>query len=323
MTGRPEVSVVCSTHGRADLLPTLVAALSAQTLPADRFEVVVVDDGSPDGTEAVLERLASQVSFCLRVLRHAANRGAAAGRNTAWRAAVADVVAFTDDDCAPDPGWLQAGLDAIAAGGPEAFVVGRTAPDPEAATLLGRPFSRSLEVVEAKFYETCNIFYRRADLEALGGLDEGFGTGEDTDLGLRMIEAGRVAVWAPDAVVHHRVRPPSFRAHRREARRWADLALVVKRHPARRRDLVHRGVFWKRTHPPTVVALLGIAGALAVRSPRPLVVVGWWLWHRVAVEPPCPGPRRRILALPGTFVVDATEVATMVEGSIKHRTVLL
>ena len=320
--GRPLVTVAVSTHGRAELLPRLLGGLAAQTLPADRFEVVVVDDGSPDHTAAVLEDLAGDLPFELRILRHGRNRGAAAGRNTAWRAAAAPVIAFTDDDCVPAPGWLAAGLAALDAG-PGSFAVGRTEPDPSEARWLHRPFSRSLTVDSPRFFETCNVFYRRADLDELGGLDEGFSTGEDTDLGLRMVEAGRTAVWAPDAVVRHRVRPPDLRAHLREARHWSDLVLVLRRHPGRRRELVHGRWFWKRSHPPTVVALVGIAAAVLGRSPRPLALVAWWVVHRLVIEPPCPGPRRRVLALPGTFLVDAAEVEAMVRGSIRHRRILL
>ena len=318
----PAVSVVVSTHGRAALLPKLVAGLTAQRLDPSRFEVVIVDDGSPDGTAAILEGLAPAVPFSLRVLRHARNRGAAAGRNTGWRAARAPVVAFTDDDCVPAPGWLEAGIRAIDAS-PDGFVVGRTEPDPAEVHWLDRPFSRSLRVDGPRFHETCNVFYRRRDLELAGGFDTAFSTGEDTDLGLRVIAAGRRAVWEPEALVRHRVRPPDFRAHVREAGRWHDLALVTRRHPAHRAELTHHRLFWKRTHPPTIVALAGIATAAATRSWRPLALTGWWVAHRLVVEPPCPGPRRRFAALPGTFAVDAVEVATMVRGSIRHRTVLL
>lgn len=316
------VSVAVSTYGRAELLPMLLDGLAVQTLPPDGFEVVIVDDGSTDATAQVLERATTQVPFALRVIRHPRNRGAAAGRNTAWRAASSPVVAFTDDDCVPTPAWLEAGLAALA-DAPCGFVVGRTQPDPAEARWLDRPFSRSLRVDEPRFFETCNIFYRRADLERVGGLDEAFSTGEDTDLGLRVVEGGGMPVWAPGAVVHHRVRRPDLRAHVREARRWADLALVVRRHPAHRSMLVHRSWFWKRTHPPTIVALLALAAAVVFRSPRPLALGAWWVVHRSVLEPPCPGPRRRLLALPGTLVVDAAEVEAMVRGSIRHRTLLL
>lgn len=316
------MTVAVSTHGRASLLPRLLDGLARQTLPADRFEVVIVDDGSPDDTSARLDAIAAEVPFPLRVLRHGRNRGAAAGRNTAWRAARAPLIAFTDDDCVPTPEWLRAGVAALDDPSID-FAVGRTEPDPAEIRWLERPFSRSLRVESPRFFETCNIFYRRADLEAVGGLDPSFSTGEDTDLGLRLVESGRTFCWVPDALVRHRVRPPDLRAHLREAGRWEDLALVVRRHPDRREELTHRRWFWKRTHPPTIVALAGGVGAVLARSPVPLVATAWWLHHRLVADPPCPGPRRRILALPGTFAVDAVEVMTMVRGSVRHRTVLL
>lgn len=324
MTPVPRVSVVCSTYRRPALLPQLADALAQQTLPAEQFEVVIVDNGSPDDTGEVLRRLADEVPYRLRTLRHEQNRGAAGGRNTGWRHASAPVVAFTDDDCVPTPGWLEEGLRTLDGSGPGTFAVGRTTPDPAAQLLLLRPFSRSMSVEEPRFFETCNIFYRREDLEAAGGFDEGFGIGgEDTDLALRLLDAGRTAVWAPAALVHHAVRPSSFRANLREAGRWVDLPLVLRRHPKRRPELLHRRWFWKRTHPPALVALAGLSFAAARRSPAPLALVLWWVWHRLAVEPACPGPRRRVLALPGTFVIDAVEVATMVRGSCRHRTLLL
>jgi glycosyltransferase involved in cell wall biosynthesis len=301
-----------------------VAALADQTMSPDDFEVLIVDNGSDDDTAAVLERLAGTVAFRLRVLSNAVNQGASGGRNTGWRAASAPIVAFTDDDCRPTPGWLEAGTRSLEAAGNGVFAVGPTEPDPEERELLLRPFSRSMLVSEPRFFETCNIFYRREDLAAHDGFNQRFGIGgEDTDLALRLVDAGHEPVWVPEALVHHQVRAPSFRANLREARRWSDLALVVKRHPQRRAELVHWRWFWKRTHPPMLLALAGIGLALARRSPGPLALAGWWLWHRTLVEPACPGPRRRILALPGAFVIDAAEVATMIEGTVRHRSLLL
>ena len=316
------MTVAVSTHGRAALLPRLLDGLARQTMPPEQFEVVIVDDGSPDDTAARLDALAPDLPFALRVIRHGRNQGAAAGRNTAWRAARASLIAFTDDDCVPTPGWLAAGVAAFE--DPTCnFAVGRTEPDPDEIRWLERPFSRSLRVDSPRFFETCNIFYRRADLEAVEGFDPGFSTGEDTDLGLRMVESGRNACWTPEALVRHRVRPPDLRAHLREAGRWDDLALVVRRHPDRRDELTHRRWFWKRTHPPTILALGGGFVAAATRSPVPLLASAWWLHHRLVVDPPCPGPRRRVLALPGALATDATEVMAMIRGSIRHRTVLL
>jgi GT2 family glycosyltransferase len=320
----PRVSVVCSTYGRAALLPRLVRALARQTMPPDDIEVLIVDNGSEDETWEVLQRLALEAPFTLRTLRHARNRGAGGGRNTGWRAATAPIVAFTDDDCAPAPAWLEEGVRTLELHGPGALAVGRTSPDPDEQHLLLHPFSRTMLVAEPRFFETCNIFYWRDDLHRMEGFDERFGIGgEDTDLALRLLDAGHRALWSPEALVHHCVRRGSLRANLREARRWVDVPLVIKRHPSRRGELLHRRWFWKRAHPPTIVATAGLAIAAARRSPLALALVSWWLWHRLVEDPPCPGPRRRVLALPGTFLIDVSEVATMLRGSARHRTVIL
>src|SRR4051794_31727700 len=86
---RPRIAVAVSTSRRASKLPRLVAALEAQTLDRDAFEVVIADDGSDDETPSVLADLAARASIDLKVVRSAVNRGPAVGRNLAWRATTA------------------------------------------------------------------------------------------------------------------------------------------------------------------------------------------------------------------------------------------
>lgn len=314
----PQVSVCVSTYGRAPLLPRLAAALSAQTLDPQQFEVVVVDDGSVDDTGEVLARLAAESPFTLRIHRQD-NRGAAAGRNVAWRAARAPIVAFTDDDCRPQPQWLEAGIAALLAGA--RVVVGRTIPDPEEAHLLHHPFARSLSMEHGRFFQTANAFYRRDDLEAVDGFDEGFTTGEDTDLGLRVVRLGGNVVFTAGALVHHRVATTDLVGAVRGALRWADLPLVIRRHPSMRRELVHR-VFWKRTHPPALLAVAGVGATLARHPALGAVLVAPWIAHRLGEPSAIPWPRRAV-RLPGALVVDVAEVTAMVVGSLRHRVLVL
>ncbi|MDQ1373158.1 MAG: hypothetical protein QOJ09_496 [Actinomycetota bacterium] len=321
MTGL-RVSVAVSTYQRASILPRLFAALAAQTLDADEFEVVIADDGSADDTPAVLEHLVAAAPFAARVVTAPTNRGPAAGRNLAWRAGTAPVVAFTDDDCQPAPGWLAAGLAAL--GDRARVVIGRTTPRDEDAQLASQPFSRTMRVDSVRFFETCNVFYRRADLERSGGFDETFpmAAGEDTDLGLRVRNSGVEPVFAPEAVVYHDVRPGNFRTTLRDTWRWVDIPLVIRLHPEERRSLLHRRFFWKGSHPPVIAAIAGVA-LLRVRPAAAALLLLPWLHYRLRVAPPCPGPRRRWLALPGAFVVDGLEVIVMVRGSVRHRVVVL
>jgi glycosyltransferase involved in cell wall biosynthesis len=322
----PTVSVVVATHRRASLLPRLVAAIEAQDLPAP-FELVIVDDASPDETPAVVERLAAGASVPVRSLRLERNAGPATARNLGWREARAPVVAFTDDDCLPQPGWLSALVAALDGAD---VVQGRTRANPEQLANTG-PFSRTLDVSwEEGFYQTCNIAYRRPLLERLGGFDEAFRApaGEDTDLAWRALELGATTRFADDAIVWHDVRPSSFVAHVRDLPRWSAVVQATKKHPGLRRRFAW-GFVWKRSHPPAVAALLGlaVAGAPGGRRSARLVlgaVLGLpYLRHRAVVAPLEGGPRRRLAAIPLALVADLAEVGILARASARHRTIVL
>jgi GT2 family glycosyltransferase len=322
-TATPEISVAVSTYQRREFLPALIASLERQTLAPDRFEVVIADNGTTDGSSELLVELAATSPLDIRIVRNEENRGPAPGRNIAWRAARAPLVAFTDDDCEPTPGWLEEGLRAMGNG--HVVGVGMTEPNPAHWSIHG-PFSHVVFVKNAKIFETCNAFYRRADLDAVGGFDETFLTpsGEDTDLGMRVRKLGAKPRFLGDAVVHHRIDPSSFRGALRVAWRWTDVPLLVKRHPEVRRDFTWR-VFWKPTH---LAALLAAAsGLLAVASPgkrrAALLLALPWLHYRLIEQPVTQHGLRRYSSLAGVFAVDATEVAALVRGSVRHRSVLL
>jgi GT2 family glycosyltransferase len=319
----PAVSVAVSTYRRSHLLPRLVESLEAQTLDADRFEVVVCDNGSDDDTSQVLDRLRRTTSLALRVVRADVNRGPAAGRELAWRACTAPVVAFTDDDCRPQPGWLEGLLATMDDEGP-AVVVGRTVPAPDQVHLLV-DFARTQRVEDVRFAQTCNAAYLRDDLEQVGGFDPGFTTpgGEDTDLALRVEATGSRRVFAPDAVVQHDVRATSLAATLRETLRWYDVPRLYAKHPQARAESLHLRWFWKPTHPPVLLLLAGATTALATRRPGGLLLAVPWVLFRTRVWPVARGPRRRWAMLPGALAVDALEVVVMARGSLRHRTVVL
>ena len=320
LTGTP-VSVVVATYRRADRLERLFAALAEQT--HTDFELVVVDDASRDGTEARLAELARRSPYEVRVVVRERNGGPAAARQEGWRLARHDIVAFTDDDCVPRPGWL-AGL--VAASPPGAVVVGRTVAAPSQEHRRG-VFSRTVEVSDATYAQTCNVAYPRALLERLGGFDVRLRTGEDTDLALRAREVGAEVRFAPEAVVEHDVRPSRWRSAMREAWSWSDLPGVVKKHPAVRRDLLHHRIWWKPTHPLAVVAGAGVVGA-AVQAgrgsvPWAAVLVAPWVHRRLSTARPPVGPRRFVASLPAQLAVDLAEVGAMARGSVRHRTFVL
>lgn len=250
-----KLSVVIATHNRATELDRALEGLSTQQRPAD--EVIVVDDGSMDGTAALLGRWADGGRLPLRVIRRDVAAGPATAREQGWRAAEGDLVAFTDDDCVPDPQWLAAGERAWGHR-PDTFVQGRTEPEEEHPG----PFSRALRVerLNASF-PTCNMLYPRELLERIDGFDtETFGRepgGEDCDLAWRAIEAGARPEFAADAVVQHAVTHPGPLGKLRIAARWTTPMTAYARHPGLRRSMFIHGIFWKEIHYLFVRALIG------------------------------------------------------------------
>lgn len=319
----PRITVCVSTRNRAHRLTTLVRQLETQTLPHLEFEVVIVDDGSTDDTWSRLQALAAETPLQLRCLRNDGRRGAAAGRNVAWRAARAPLCAFTDDDCLPTPGWLAAIVDEICADHP-VLAAGALLPPPGDNALRG-PFARVVVVVpfNVQWCATANLVVRRCDLEAVGGFDEeGLPTAaEDTDLGLRVQAAGSQLRYLPDALVHHPVEIGGFRALWRDHLRYVDLPLVFAKSPWARSRLLHRGLFWKRNHPRAVAAAI----ALLLRR-RPLLaatLAAPWLHERLCADPAAETMAERLTTLPGVLLLDLHEIAVMARGSVKHRTLVL
>lgn len=324
MASTPRIAVVIPTHRRETRLAFALDALAEQTLEPADFEVVVVRDHDASGQAAPPpDGVAVRELTCTQP-------GVATKRNEGWRAARAPLVAFLDDDCRPAPGWLE-NLVAAAAGSDAAKVIqGRTEPDPDELHLL-YGLARSVRIeAPTPWYETCNIAYPRALLEALGGFDESFGFppwGEDTDLGLRARRAGATIEFSSEALVWHAVHARRWVDAVREANRRVHTPRILARYPSYRRFLV-AGIFANRAH---AGIACGVAGLLAAWRPSGTR----WAVAAVAVTPYLQAALREFagsapltprglarlgLHLPLQASVDLVETAATVRGAIHHRT---
>ena len=326
MGERPEISVVVPSHERPLRLLWLLNALEAQALDPSRWEVVVASDSRPPATHRIIAEHPLAARGTLRAVFREPGTGAPAiHRNSGWHAARGELIAFTDDDCRPEPGWLAA-LAAAASRAPADVLQGSVRPDPNEAEVLARvPWARSVVVDPPNWHApTANIAFPRALLERLDGFEETIRAGgEDTDLWARAEEAGARLVAVPEARVRHAVHPMAFTQYLRSQTRWTDLPAVVKRHPRLRRRLP-LGLFWKERHAQLLLAATG-AGLVAARRRNVygLLALPWAraAWPGSGRTPQ--GAVRALARLPAHAAVDVAEISAMIRGSVRHRTLFL
>lgn len=316
MSGTVDVGVVVPTFRRPDRALRLVDALEAQTLDRGRFAVVLVDDCSGDGSFELLEKRAGESTIDIRVARTPRNQGPAGARNLGASLLDAPVLAFTDDDCVPEPGWLAAGL-AVLERWPEVGVVqGRTDPPPGFTTgdwTLWRQVHRS-----TPWFEACNVFYRRAPLLAAGGFAEELGYyGEDAAAGWRVVDQGWKREYADDAVVRHDVEERGVGWHLRYGVLERNIVWLAARHPELRRT-----GFWRpwAFRPENAALALAAAGLLAGLRWRPALAAALPYAY---LRRPVRGHPRRWRFLAEQVAVDAAQTYGHLQGSVRNRVVVL
>lgn len=204
--GAPKWSIVIATRGRPDQLRGALRACAVTAAESDG-EIVVVDDDPAGSAETVVgEARATRPIAYLRC----AGRGPGAARNIGARAARGELLAFTDDDCEPRPGWL-AQLEAAIDGDARAAAAGTTvnaAPRlcSEASQIVIDALRDSLRTRGGPAFVTSNnVAMIRDSFLGLGGFDERFRTAaaEDRNFCERWLEAGNRFADAPEAVVMH------------------------------------------------------------------------------------------------------------------------
>lgn len=212
MTVKPFFSVIVPTYARPAELQECLLGLARLDYPAERFEVVVVDDGSPEASAAIAAKVEDQLNVRLLTQEH---RGPGAARNLGARHAAGRYLAFLDDDCVPDAGWLR-GLEAQFALTPYALVGGRIENG-----LPRNPYSTTTQLITSyayayydrvaraeRFFTTNNFALAARLFEQMGGFDTSIpaATAEDKEFCDRWRRSGRPLIYAPGALVQHRHR---------------------------------------------------------------------------------------------------------------------
>lgn len=204
---RLDFSVIVPTFNRPSQLSACLSALEALRYERDRLEVIVVDDGSVESVEGVVARHRDRLD--VSVIRQE-NRGPAAARNHGAEHAGGKWLAFTDDDCLPEAGWLLT-LACCLEKWPGCVVGGHT------VNVLGDNLYSAMgqiivDVVssyynerpyQALFFASNELAMSRELFQKIGGFDETFTTSENRDLCDRCFCNGIRMIYAPECIVQH------------------------------------------------------------------------------------------------------------------------
>lgn len=208
MNQQPFFSIVIPTYNRPERLANCLAAIAKLEYQRDRFEVIVVDDGSKITLDEIVRPLQDKIQITL--LRQA-NAGPAAARNRGAKAAKGEFLAFTDDDCQPLPNWLDRFAASLAVA-PTAMIGGKTL-----NALADNPFSSASQKLidylyeyynpakgKKAFFASNNIALPKSGFDSLGGFDVSFplAAAEDRDFCDRW-DAKYPMVYAPQAQINH------------------------------------------------------------------------------------------------------------------------
>lgn len=280
------VSVVVPLYGRDPVSPTWLEAMERALRDQDA-ELLVVDNGPFPGVERL------ELSAPTRLVR-CATPGAYAARNVGARHARGHWLVFTDADCLPQPGWLQAlvgnasSADGLRAGAVQVRANGAP-PNPWERYDVVRGIPQEHYVARG-YAVTANLAMPAALLSALGGFDEQRFSGGDAELCRQAVAAGYPLVYVPEAVVEHPARD-SWRALATKARRLKGGQLKVG--PSRRRAL-----WWLRTFLPPVLE-----------------------WRRYLTRRDCPNWDRLVACMVqgGLWAVEMAEAVRLLLGGVPER----
>ena len=327
------VSIVIPTYNRKDLLKGAIESLLNQTYPKDKYEVIIVDDGSTDGTEEMLGELAEKKNSNLRYFKQK-NRGPAAARNTGIKNAVGEIIGLTDDDCAASDTWIENAVQCFKA---------KTIVGVQGSTLPQKNFKKPLTLTgsfctievteESWYYPTCNMFYQRDALSKVGGFKEDYtlAGSEDTDLAWRIKEQGKKIVFCRDAIVYHAI---IYRSHidgLKRFRRYKFDPLLFKDHPNLRKNLYFGFLYSKSDFYPIFIILTVIAFALNMFVSinyyfvyaSVLITSFLYLWSHVFVDYNFKMYPLRIMAFPLLFIPDLVSLCYRIYGSVKYKCLVL
>lgn len=238
----PSISIIIPTFNRVKVLKPALLSLNGLDYPRGKLEVVVVSDGSTDGTDEMMEQIGKKLNYRLSFIKEE-RRGISHAKNVAIEHSRGEIIVSTDDDCMFEPDWLKKLIAPFkdsrvaSTGGPDrAYKEGNLfsmAANYAFSCFVGSGgvHGRPVPVKIGRFCPMgCNMAIRKKALDEVGLFDEKIAPGEETDLLYRLGKAGYQTVSVPEAFVWHRAIDNLDGFIRMVFRRGKARVIMVQRH---------------------------------------------------------------------------------------------
>ncbi|MCF2446705.1 glycosyltransferase [Dyadobacter sp. CY345] len=241
-----QLSVVIPTYRRVVLLRRLLEALQNQIFPAQNFEVIVVSDGPDELTAALVAKMTRGVNG-LKFRFHSLPEklGPAAARNAGWRMSAGKLIVFTDDDCIPEPGWLEA-YHRIYSTQDQKAPVCFTGKVHVPVRSIPTDYEKNVANLETAEFITANCACNKLALNLVNGFDEEFPIAwrEDSDLQFKFLSSGVSIMHNSDAIICHPVREASWGISIADQQKSMFNALLFKKHPELYKQRISASPVW-------------------------------------------------------------------------------
>lgn len=208
---KPTVSVIVPVYNNSDGIQKLLEALKTQDYPQDRYEVLIVDNGSKDETPNVIQATIDELDN-FKLLIEDNIRGSYAARNIGVLAANGSILAFTDSDCIPTMGWISSGVKNLLkyqvsyGGGQIKHIYSKEKPNlHEKFDTLDR-LSQQYYIENKGFSATANLFIYKILLKKVGMFNTDLLSSGDLEFGQRVQKSRHKIIYIPDAIVNHPAR---------------------------------------------------------------------------------------------------------------------
>ncbi|MFA4819937.1 MAG: glycosyltransferase family A protein [Candidatus Aenigmatarchaeota archaeon] len=215
-----DISVIIPTYNKKNMLIGLIKALRNQDYPKKNYEIIVVDDGSNDGTEELVKSIKTTNTIYIKQI----NSGPAEARNKGIKIARGKIITFIDDDCIPSSSWLKSikskFVNKVVAVEGKTVTNGRLYPD-----------SHYIKNESGGMYVTCNMAFRASEIRK--GFDKKYRypNREDSDLAFSLLKNGGKIIFSEGTVVNHRLGKNSIKSMMRKKFYFESDVLLFKKYP--------------------------------------------------------------------------------------------